>query len=156
MTHHLVKQNRLRQITVLCLGIFLISQTGYTLADEPTNTIKDQRLFTSQKERSSLDKARLKYLSKDKKVPQRITVKKKPRPVPAVQMRGFIKRSDGKTTTWVNQGNTLKSRTVDRVKISKTPTAAGGVKVKLPNGKTVTLKPGQKYDPLTGRIKNIY
>lgn len=156
MIHHLIKQNRRRTFVIFYIGIFFAAQTCQAIAAEvPLSSIEGQRLFTTQQERNNLDKARLKLLLKDKKEPaKRVVVA--PRPIPAVQMRGFIKRSDGKTTTWLNQGNTLKSRTVGNVNVSKAPNAAGGVKVTLPNGKTITLKPGQKYDPLTGRIKSIY
>lgn len=157
MIHHNTTQSGYHKQIILYIGVFLSIQSCQALAaDLSPSSIQGKRFFTTQQERNKLDNTRLKLLSKDKNVSTKRIVKKKSRPVPAVQMRGFIKRSDGKTTTWLNQGNTLKSSTVDHVKVGKTPNTAGGVKVKLPDGKAITLKPGQRYDPLTGRIKSIY
>ncbi len=157
MTRHNTIQSGQHKQIILYIGIFLSIQSCQTLAaDLSSSSIQGKRFFTTQQERNKLDNTRLKLLSKNKNVSIKRIVKKKSHPVPAVQMRGFIKRSDGKTTIWLNQGNTLKSSTVDHVKVGKTPNADGGVKVKLPNGKAITLKPGQRYDPLTGRIKSIY
>ncbi len=68
-----------------------------------------------------------------------------------VVMNGYIRRSDGKNTLWVNDRaltdkNTQKDLSVDRLNKDQ-------VRITV-NSKSTTLKPGQVYDPNSGKIYN--
>ncbi len=157
MPRNAVKAQQLYR-TALAVCLSLTVAFGASFADTARNDFLEQnRLFMKPGEREKLDQVRAKNFAKEQKSPPKKTVVKKTAPVPPVKVQGFIQRSDGKTTTWLNDKNTLESHTVDKtLNVGKSPDASGRVRVKLPNGKTVTLKPGQTYDPKTGRIKQVY
>jgi hypothetical protein len=72
-------------------------------------------------------------------------------------MQGYVKRNDGKRgTVWIN-GNAVQenSRTKD-VQVGRLPIQSNRVPMRLPaNGKRITLKAGQVYDPQTNKVKEI-
>jgi len=102
------------------------------------------RLFTTPAERHQLDLQRGLIGA-----PPQAPVAAATRPVeppPAeepVTLNGFVKRSDGKTTVWVNQ------QAQERATFSGTPPK---ITVSTPAGGSVTLKPGQTADLHSGRI----
>lgn len=73
-------------------------------------------------------------------------------PPPVLMMSGILRRSDNRTTVWLNdepQYGAQKST-------SQRPGAATpNVTVTLPSGKKIILKAGQRYDLTEGRIKDI-
>lgn len=75
-----------------------------------------------------------------------------PPPPPVLVMSGVLRRSDNRTTVWLNdepQYGAQKST-------SQRPGAATpNVTVTLPSGKKIILKAGQRYDLTEGRIKDI-
>jgi hypothetical protein len=75
-----------------------------------------------------------------------------PPPPPVLLMSGVLRRSDNRTTVWLNdepQYGAQKST-------SQRPGAATpNVTVTLPSGKKIILKAGQRYDLTEGRIKDI-
>jgi hypothetical protein len=75
-----------------------------------------------------------------------------PPPPPALVMSGILRRSDNRTTVWLNdQPQYGVQRSTSQRKGAATP----NVTVTLPSGKKVTLKAGQRYDLNEGRIKDI-
>jgi hypothetical protein len=75
-----------------------------------------------------------------------------PPPPPVLVMSGVLRRSDNRTTVWLNdepQYGAQKST-------SQRPGATTpNVTVTLPSGKKIILKAGQRYDLTEGRIKDI-
>lgn len=115
------------------------------------------RLFSTPAERSTLD-----YLRQTKKT--NLTQTETPvqetapemRALPnAINMQGYVKRSDGKLgTVWVN-GEAMQENSGNQdVQIGKLPGNSNRVPIKLPaNGKYLTLKAGQIYDPESNRVR---
>ncbi|OIQ78564.1 hypothetical protein GALL_397250 [mine drainage metagenome] len=73
-------------------------------------------------------------------------------PLTVVSVQGYVTRGGGKGTVWVNRRplhETLPADTgVDRVRVTD-----GRVHLKLHGaGKEVSLKAGQSYDPVTGKV----
>lgn len=115
------------------------------------------RLFFTPTERSTLE-----ILRQNSKAPDRIikadeiakddvapVAAATPSAIKPVIMNGYIGRSDGKNTVWINDqavsdNNADKALSVGRLKKNQ-------VQVTV-NHKTANLKPGQVYDPNSGRI----
>jgi hypothetical protein len=122
-------------------------------AEEPATM---GRLFFTPTERSTLE-----VLRQNSKAPDRVIkadevtkdeaapVATAPSAIRPVIMNGYISRSDGKNTVWVNDqavsgNNADKALGVGRLNKNQ-------VQVTVKN-KSATLKPGQVYDPNTGKI----
>jgi len=127
--------------------------THSALAAEPIG-----RLFTTPAERSNLD-----YLRQTKKnlpvvvnTPTEGSAEATPVALPdAINLQGYVKRSDGKKgTVWVND-KALQENTGNKdVVVGKLPTDGNRVPIKLPaNGKQLTLKAGQVYDPESNKVR---
>lgn len=96
----------------------------------------------------------------------------KPLPAP-ITLQGYVKRSDGPNTVWINHKPTEENATIDDVKIGrlserssqKNDSLLGSqqrlqktdqLMIKIPaNGKIVQLKAGQRYEPEDNQIKEI-
>ncbi len=124
------------------------------------------RLFTKPSERTNLNVLRQ---SQQLKV---VTPQDKPDPEDGsepesaalpnpVTLQGYVKRSDGASTLWINKQAVQEDSSVDDVKIgrlnqqgfSKKGASVEGVDVKIPaNGKKIHLKAGQMYEPETNQI----
>lgn len=119
------------------------------------------RLFSSQAERKKLDILRqnqkLIVVTPQKNMPSEPAVNELPEPI---TLQGYVKRSDGSTTLWVNNKAVQENTTQDNVEIgrlskqkSSAKNASDSLNVRVPvNGKSARLKPGQVYDPETNRI----
>ncbi len=124
------------------------------------------RLFTKPSERTNLNVLRQ---SQQLKV---VTPQDKPDPEDGaeaesaalpnpVTLQGYVKRSDGASTLWINKQAVQEDSSVDDVKIgrlnqqgfSKKGASVEGVDVKISgNGKKIHLKAGQMYEPETNQI----
>ncbi len=80
-----------------------------------------------------------------------------------VTLQGYVKRSDGSTTLWVNSKPVQENSEVDDVEIGHLTKQQGVVKnssdslnVNIPaTGKHIRLKAGQMYEPETNQIKEL-
>jgi hypothetical protein len=75
-----------------------------------------------------------------------------PPPPPALVMSGVLRRSDNRTTVWLND---QPQYGVQKSLSPRDGAATPDVTVTLPSGKKVKLKPGQRYDLNEGRIKDV-
>ncbi len=75
-----------------------------------------------------------------------------PPPPPALVMSGVLRRSDNRTTVWLNDQPQYGAQ---RSTKQRAGAATPDVTVTLPSGKKVILKAGQRYDLNEGRIKDI-
>lgn len=81
----------------------------------------------------------------------------KPEPPPRVDLRGFVRRSDGPEAVWVNDGSTLSGDMLeDNIRVRDGRLDGSTVRITLPDGRTIRLKPGQTWDPETGRVRDSY
>jgi len=135
------------------LFLLLVLCTQSALAGEQIG-----RLFTSPTERSDLD-----YLRQTKK---NLPIKAEaPTEAPmaeatpitlpdSINMQGYVKRNDGKKgTVWVNNKALQENTGNHDVQVGSLPINGNRVPIKLPaNGKYLTLKAGQVYDPENNRV----
>lgn len=151
--------NKLYGLTIFLLSVFL---TGF--ASMPLQAVAEDdfgRLFSSQAERKQLDILRqnqkLIVVSPQKSTQLEPVAVELPEPV---TMQGYVKRSDGSTTLWINNKAVQENTTQSDVEIGRlnkqknsNKNGADSLNVRIPaTGKNVRLKPGQVYEPETNRI----
>lgn len=145
----------IRVITLLMLMLFVLSLAVTSRAAEPIG-----RLFSSPAERNTLN-----HLRETKKTnlvlqPEAIEQKIEPeeRALPdAINMQGYVKRNDGKQgTIWIN-GQAMQENSGNQdVHVGKLPANGNRIPIRLPaNGKHLTLKAGQVYDPESNHVREI-
>jgi len=121
------------------------------------------RLFFTPSERASME-----TISKNSKVPDKVITSKdiEEEPVtadtpsikrasPPVIVNGYISRSDGKNTVWVNDHPVQEKTNTQSVKVEKLRADKGQVKIILTDEKkAASLRPGQVYDPNSNKVYN--
>jgi hypothetical protein len=117
------------------------------------------RLFQTPAERANLD-----YLRQISAPPEKMNAStpenedvdamKTTEAVPSViQLQGYVKRSDGKGTVWVNQQPVMEADKQAKIGVERMSSRDGKVRLKVPGSeKAVVLKAGQFYDPQTGAV----
>lgn len=126
------------------------------------------RLFSRANERKNLDILRqnqkLKVITPQDNIPaEPLAVEVPPELPEPITMQGYVKRSDGASTLWINNKAVQEDSAIDNVQIGKlnkqTGSAQAGadsLNVKIPaNGKHIRLKAGQVYEPETNQIKEL-
>ncbi|MBC7861190.1 MAG: hypothetical protein H7Z39_20915 [Burkholderiaceae bacterium] len=112
------------------------------------------RLFTSPADRAQIDALRAAGTNVQQIAPPPAADATAAPPAPAppppepVVLNGIIKRSDGKSTIWLNQ-----TPQDDNPNLRATK---GALSLRLPSGRQVILQPGQRYDPLDGKVKDAH
>lgn len=137
----------------LVISMLMLANCQLTCADETLG-----RLFSTPKERANLD-----YLRQTRKiiVPQK--VESTPLSVEvlalpkAVELQGYVKRSDGKQgTVWINQQAIQEGTKNGEVAVGHLPHQQNRVPIQInASGKVLTLKAGQTYDPETNRVREM-
>ncbi|MES2501351.1 MAG: hypothetical protein V4545_02005 [Pseudomonadota bacterium] len=143
------------------LSLIIASQTILLQTTQAAQSLPNAqplgRLFSSPAERSTLN-----YLRQTKKV-MVINSAQEPvqqaEPVPlvlpdAINMQGYVKRSDGKQgTVWINNKAMQENSGNKDVQVGSLPENGNRIPLKLPaNGRRLTLKAGQVYDPENNRV----
>jgi len=109
-------------------------------------------LFTTPAQRAALDRLSLKPDVAATTVQPQVTAPEedpKDAPPKKVKIGGMIVNSHGKNTTWINHDGDKK--------VKATGVSGGQVEVTLgADGKHISLKPGQEFDPETGKIRETY
>ncbi len=144
-------------IAAWLLALSALAAPSSVLAQEPPSLVHN-RLFTTPAERARLDELRRRP-EKPTRAPSKpapVAVRaKKPAPVlPRVSVQGVVLRSRGPATAWVNGESTLAG---ERLKggIRVEAAGAGEARIVLPNRESVALRPGETYDPASGRTRAI-
>lgn len=72
---------------------------------------------------------------------------------PVVSVQGYVKRSDGKGTVWIN-GQPVQEKSASKdFEVGRLQGNTNQVPIKLPStGQTIKLKAGQSYDPTSGKL----
>lgn len=141
-------------LLLLVLSIVVVAQSAH--AGEQPSVYQLQRLFTTPLERAQLDARRRRGVSPgEQEQPSSQTTAALP-PL-QVEVKGVMKRKNAPDVVWVNQGNTLNSRTIDdRVRVSNpVVTRSGKVPLRV-NDRTVRLKPGQVWNEFEDTISDKY
>lgn len=145
---------------------------GFTMqvcAQEQTMSKQYGRLFNSTNQRQQLESQRA---APNRNMPIKKSVMlEEPVEAPVtkpVTLNGYVKRSDGKSTLWVNRQPVQENAVLDDIQIGKLSSTAvlqNGRKqkmqteklnIRLPaNGQRVQLKAGQQYDPQNRQIKEV-
>lgn len=113
------------------------------------------RFFTDEKTRMQLDQAREQYKfisprgNASPEESQELVL-------PEVKVDGVIVRGDGSTEVWVNSTVSGRDELGNQVERNARRTKDGRVRLTLPSGKTVDLKPGQVYSMETERVREVY
>jgi hypothetical protein len=113
------------------------------------------RLFFTPAQRASLDVARsqrARAALSTEKTEQEAT------PVPqTITYSGHIRRSDGKTTVWINNQAVHDRESAGAAAIVGRVRPDGSVTLQVPqSGRSVSLKPGQSVELLTGAVEEGY
>lgn len=125
------------------------------------------RLFSKPAERNNLNVLRqnqkLKTITaqETKVIPEMVTTIETPEPIAPITMQGYVKRSDGANTLWINKHAVQENSTANKLHIgqlnqrgfSKNGLNNEGVDIHIPTqGKHIRLKAGQMYEPETNQI----
>lgn len=130
-----------------------------------------ERLFYTVEQRkmldaSRVDPARTQSVSKPSTVSEKqATIHPLTKPV---TLQGFVKRSDGKSTVWVNRqplqentilnemqiGNLSRHSEIQKGRKSATQTDKLNIRIST-NGQRIQLKAGQQYNPENNQIKEV-
>lgn len=152
--------NKLTVLIVSLLSIVLIGISPAQLRAEQDFG----RLFSSPAERKKLDMLRqsrqLIIENPQQNVPSASMAPELPDPV---TMQGYVKRSDGTTTLWINNKTVQENSTQDQVEIGRLSQSKHTLKdgsqsltVRIPaTGKNIHLKAGQVYEPENDRIVEL-
>jgi len=151
--------NKLYGLTIFLLPVCLIGLSSMPLQAAAEDNFG--RLFSSAAERKKLDTLRqnqkLIVVSPQKNTLSEPVADELPEPI---TLQGYVKRSDGSTTLWINNKTVQENSTQDDVEIGRlskqknsTKNGSDSLNVRIPvTGKNIRLKPGQVYEPETNRI----
>ncbi len=151
------------------LFILLCGFTMQVCAQEQTFSKQYGRLFNSTNQRQQLESQRA---APNRNMPIKKSVMLE-QPVEApvtkpVTLNGYVKRSDGKSTLWVNRQPVQENAVLDDIQIGKlnlqpetqhgrkTATQSEKLNIRIPaNGQHIQLKAGQQFDPNKNQVKEI-
>lgn len=135
--------------------LLVVSLLLYTVPAQAMDDTELGRLFTSPKERATLDKLRL---AKPKKKQAVKAVQEEPEaeiPLRAFRYDGVVIRNNGASTAWVN-GDALyhQGRTADGVGM-EVSSDSGELNVSLPKGdRRLQMKAGERFDPVSSTVNH--
>ncbi len=69
---------------------------------------------------------------------------------------GFVRRSSGKGTTWINQIPQNEGAVSQNIRVRQQLSKRPSVSILVPSGKRVSLKVGQTFDAVTGEIIEVF
>lgn len=132
---------------VLCAAGMLLAAAGVSAA-EPLG-----RLFYTPAQRAQLDTLRA-----QKNVAPPAQETKEPPVIPeALTYSGIVRRSDGRSTVWINNRMVNDGKAADDLSVSSRSRSDDRVSVRLPQAAgPVELRVGQSFDVQTGTVTEPY
>lgn len=153
------------------LLVTIVTATAVAEAARAADPLDGHRLFTTAAERERLQALRAERAEREARrdgAPEEsgraasgggsaARAAPQPEPPPRVDLRGFVRRSGGPDAVWVNDGSTLSGETLEGdIRVRAWGRDGSTVRITLPDGRTIRLKPGQTWDPETGRVRDSY
>lgn len=150
-------------------GVFLVAMmvaTGFAFA-RPVEAAPDAefgRLFSTAQERSRLDNLRQqRTLQTARQQDASPTAPTSAEPPPPITLQGYVKRSDGAATVWINNQPVQENSALEQLEIGRLSKSRHSSKdyseslaVRIPaTGKNLHLKAGQIYEPENDRILEL-
>ena len=145
------------------LGVLLALAPGATVlgAEQP-----GPRLFTTAEQRAHLDRVRHEAPVEPKPDTAPAQAPTPPKPPAPVHLRGFVRRSGGPEAVWVNDDSPLGSAGlggglrgggggIDDGEVDAGRVEGNDVVIRLRDGRTIRLKPGQTWDPERGVVRDV-
>jgi hypothetical protein len=123
----------------------LVAIALMVVAGAPARAQELGRLFFTPEQRAALD-ARRKARLPDK--PAAVVVS------PQTRVDGFVKRSRGPSTVWIN-GETLTESSPEAPRIDNTHTPGGSVSLNVGEGRRAQLRPGETLDRGNGEVRDV-
>jgi hypothetical protein len=133
------------------LAILLLPGVGSAAGAEPIG-----RLFSTPAERAAIDKMR--QLGQKADAP----IEPKPEVAPPepeheqITLDGFVRRSGGKSTMWVNGKPQQSGEISQGITVMQRPAKAPRISLLLRSGKRLDLKAGQTFDIGTDKLIEVY
>ncbi len=131
--------------------------TAMGMAGAPAAIAQDGmgRLFFTAAQRAQLDNARRQNVRAPIQGEQPA---EEAQPLPQeVRLNGMLRRSDGRTTVWLNNKMVAPDAAVVPGTVEARARGNGGVTLSLPqSGRSVDLKVGQSVEALSGQIAEVY
>lgn len=152
------KLPRFFSFSVLCLATFVSVSPLHAASDTDFG-----RLFSTEHERDRLDQLR------QNRVLQAARPQSAATPAPAaalpqsVTLQGYVKRSDGATTLWVNNQPVQENSALEQVEIGQlgrqknsARSGSDSLNIRIPaTGKNIRLKAGQVYAPESDQVLEL-
>ncbi len=156
------------KLFTLSFSLLLMVLAGLFVAPAQAGDDDFGRLFSRPSERKNLDVLRqnqkLKVVASQNDADPAPIANVVPMELPdPITLQGFVKRSDGTSTLWINNKAVQEDSAVDHVQIGRlnkqsgtNQTSSDSLNVKIPaNGKHIRLKAGQVYIPETNQIREL-
>ncbi len=117
------------------------------------------RLFFTPSERMSLDHMRKTGVRELEPVNEKIS----PVPVfnladqPELQLtvNGFVRRANGKSTTWLNQTALEENQSAQNIRVKQSASRPSVISIYLGDGQKTELKVGQSFDRSNGKVHDV-
>lgn len=136
--------------------LFLLTLVFFGIWNQAHAEAQINRLFFTPEERAKMDHAREKGIPEDIPPTEIEAEKEIAAPPDQVTLDGYVKRSSGKSTSWVNQQSYNHDTSTNGILRLGTPLKSAMLAVPLPSGKKVRLKAGQTFDIATKKIREPY
>lgn len=107
------------------------------------------RLFHSPEERRALDLLR-RSDGRHSEIPESAATAQQ------ITLEGIVRRSNGKTTTWINGVAHTELQATQGVKVLGAAGQAGTAAIQVASGKNIQLKAGQTYDVNSGKTRESF
>ena len=119
------------------------------------------RLFTTPEQRSTLEKLRHQKPVQEITIPEIVLegpeIEEEKPEIGGITVKGLVYRENGKSTAWVNSGNTYEGNLSNQyIQVDAKGINPDEVEIEIPLNETrVRLKSGETYNPESDEVKDI-
>lgn len=149
-------------LSLLVISLIFCTLQGWAADQSAKPAPTMGRLFFSPNDRASLDnirqnsKAPDKLIKADEPEKEEHSIDVEAEPSKRIIVKGYVSRTDGKNTVWVNDKAMVENSSSKDVSVGKLQKNSGQVQITVNSNdkKTIILKAGQIYDPNSNKIYN--